>query len=416
MSPSPHLATAHISLERICGNYRRLSAVLAAAGQPDGQSVAIPLRDGKGMQFTWPSLMPVVKSDAYGHGHIEVARALVDQEGVTLFASGHVREAAALRRGLAAGQARSGKMPALTLPLIVSLLGPTSLEDLRLCADFGIIPAIHSPYQISWLQALDKPLPVAVKCNSGMGRLGFNPAETEEAVKRLKGLPQAVPVLALSHLAKADAEEAPAAIRVQAETFAGMLEPLRRNWPDMAVSLCNSAGLLQSQTVTQCLGRHICRPGIALYGGNPLHGTALAPLGKDFMPAMAVSAPIIAERTLMPGEGVGYGHSFVAENAMRIGIIAAGYADHLSRGLSNKGVFCAGGIRTRVLGRVSMQMTAVDLSRAPTTGTGDAVWLLGGPGADAVRVEELADNWGTISYEVLCLLGANSRKYQRSAP
>ncbi|MDR2488220.1 MAG: alanine racemase [Desulfovibrio sp.] len=402
MNSSPYAAAARINLEHICGNYRLLCGILAAGNDGAGSAAG-----RGGMEFAWPALMPVVKSDAYGHGHVQVAHALMEREGAAVFASGHVREAAALRRGLdAKRELRSAP------PRIVSLLGPLGPDDLRLCADFGIIPAIHSFEQISWLRVVDKPLPVAIKCNSGMARLGFNPEEMEEAAKRLGAAPGALPVLALSHLAKADADEE--SIRAQAAAFAGMLEPLRRAWPDMAVSLCNSAGTLQSRAVSEIIGRHVCRPGIALYGANPLHGTALAPLGKDFTPAMAVSAPIMAVRSLAPGEGFGYGHAFVAEKKTRVGIVAAGYADHLARGLSNRGFFCAGGKRARILGRVSMQMTAVDLSDIPESGAGELVWPLGGPCGNAVRAEELADILGTISYEVLCLMGSNPRIYEAS--
>jgi alanine racemase len=127
---------------------------------------------------------------------------------------------------------------------------------------------------------------------------------------------------------------------------------------------------------------------------------------------MAVSAPLLSERVLPAGAGLGYGHTFRAERPMRVGIIAAGYADGFSRGLSGRGEVCIAGVRAPVLGRVSMQMSAVDLSALPRgLEKPDRAWILGGPWAQAVKAEELAAAWGSIAYEVMCLLGRNERIY-----
>jgi alanine racemase len=282
------------------------------------------------------------------------------------------------------------------------------------CEQYDIIPVIHAFEQLVLLRALKKRkkrFAVAIKCDSGMARLGFSPEDAGRLVERLRGLPGVLPVLAVSHLASADTDDGADSIRAQAAVFVRMLASLRRAWPDIAVSLCNSAGLLQVGSASEILGRHSCRAGITLYGGNPMHGTGLASLGKGLKTAMSVCATVIAVRTLKPGEGTGYGHTFVAREAMRIGIIAAGYSNYLSRSLSNRGCICAGGTRARILGRVSMEMTAIDLSNAPQIGVGDTVWLLGGPHETGVTPEELADAWGAVSYEVFCLLGGNPRVY-----
>ena len=414
MKRSPYVPTTHINLDAICGNYRHLRGLLAANGQQAGPSVILPGRDGESLHFTWPDMLPVIKSNAYGHGHIQVAHALMEKENANIFALGHVQEAAELRQGIEEMAKRFGRTPNRSLPLLISLLGPTGPEDVELCEEFGIIPMIHTVEQLPLLEKLKKPLPVAIKCNSGMARLGFAPGDIDRVVERLRALPKVVPVLAVSHLANADTDNGAATIRAQAEIFAGMLASLRQAWPHIAVSLCNSAGLLQVRIASEVIGQHTCRAGLSLYGGNPMHGTALAALGKGLKPAMSVRATVIAVRTLQPGEGTGYGHAFVAMEPMRIGIIAAGYSNYVPRSLSNRGCFCAEGTRVRVLGRVSMEMTAIDLSDVPKVGVGDKVWLLGGPYETAVTPEELADTWGTISYEVFCLLGGNAREYEFS--
>ena len=410
MKRSPYVTTTYVNLDAICDNYRHLRDILAANGQQAGPAITLPDRNGGERLFTWPVMLPVIKSDAYGHGHVKVAQALMNREGADIFALGHVQEAADLRQGIAEATERSGRTP----PLLISLLGLTGPEDVELCEEFGIIPMIHTPEQLPLLESLKSPLPVAIKCNTGMARLGFGPKDMARLVERLSALPKVLPVLAVSHLASADTDNGAASIRAQAELFAGMLASLRRAWPNIAVSLCNSAGLLQVRIATEIIGQHTCRAGLSLYGGNPMHGTGLVGLGKGLKPAMSVCATVIAERDLQPGEGTGYGHAFVAREPMRIGIIAAGYSNYVPRSLSNRGCFCAGGARVRVLGRVSMEMTAIDLSDVPEIGVGDRVWLLGGPYETAVTAEELADTWGTISYEVFCLMGGNARVYEHS--
>lgn len=404
----PYIPRAYINLDRICHNYRLMVDTLAAHGHNESsRAVSIPDRNGNPMEVTWPPMLAVVKADAYGHGHIRVARALLEGEGARFFASGSVFEASELRRGLD----KTMQGPSST-PLILSLLGLVGPEDLELCLANGIIPVIHTFEQLPLLAALKRPMAVAIKCNTGMARLGFGKDDMPQLIERLRALPNAVPVLVLSHLACADSAEGADCIRTQATIFAGMLAALRSVWPDLAASLCNSAGILQATIATGIIGEHICRAGVTLYGGNPLYDTSLASLGDGLQPSMEVSAPIIALRTLVPGEGLGYGHTFVAWKNMRIGIVAIGYSHYLTRSLSNRGSMCVGGVRASILGRISMEMTAIDLSEAPEDITvGDLAWVLGGPDEAAVTVEELATVWGTITYEVFCQLGSNPRCY-----
>lgn len=419
MQYSPHIPTVRVYLERIRRNYRLLAAKCAeaAAGGPTPLGVlpaayaafAPPAREVKGDGYgaagipcSWPALMPVVKADAYGHGHIQVAAALM-REGAKLFASGSVREALELRRGL-----RELELGDST-PLIVTLLGTVGCDDLRACAQNGIIPVLHSLEQCETLAGAETSLAVAVKCDTGMARLGFGADEIPLLVEKLRGMPHVTPVLALSHLASADSEDGREHIRRQGALFARMVAALREAWPHLAASLGNSAGSLLAGEITTTLGPHICRPGLALYGGNPLAGTSLGFLGKDLAQAMEVCTPVLAVRDIAAGAGVGYGHTFIAQKNMRIAVIAAGYADCFTRGLSNRGEVCIRGTRAPIVGRISMQMTALDVSAVPDTRMGDMVWLMGGPFDAALSVQDLACSWDTIPYEAMCLLGYNTR-------
>jgi alanine racemase len=126
---------------------------------------------------------------------------------------------------------------------------------------------------------------------------------------------------------------------------------------------------------------------------------------------MDVGAPVLQIRRLRAGESVGYGRVFTAPHDMSIGIIGIGYADGYARAFSKRGRFVVHGKRAPVLGRVCMGMLCIDLDSAPEAQPGDTAWLLGGPGPNAVAIHELADAWDSISYEVFCLLGRNTRNY-----
>ena len=414
MSYLPYLPRTCVDLARIRANYRalaqgveggRLPGPLVAPGEAWLEKWALP-------PF-WQPLMPVLKADAYGHGRIPVALAL-REEGVAWFASGSVQEAVLLRQGLEA-QAVPRQQAG-----IVSLLGLIGPEDAALCAAYGIVPLLYDREQLGLLASaggalLDKTLPpVALKCNTGMSRLGFNEDDIQPLRERLRQL-SVWPVLAVSHLHSADAEDGRAQIHAQARIFARFLAALREYWPGLAASLGNSAGTLLADAMTPFIGAHICRPGLALYGGNPFYGTSLAPLGQGLAPAMSVYAPIISTRVLAEGDGIGYRHAYIAPHSMPVGIVGSGYCDSYTRLLSGKGVFCVDGIRAPVIGRVAMQMTAVDLSAVYENGRTPlpprTAWLLGGPYAEGVGPEELAALWKTIPYEVFCLFGHNAKVY-----
>lgn len=413
MPYSPHLARVCVDPARIRANYRLLEGLVKARSAPGTPAVPCKAQAGaERLPSVWPVLMPVVKADAYGHGHIPVARALLE-EGATWFASGCVREAVLLRKGLA------GQNGATEPVGIVSLLGLAEPGDARLCAANSIIPLLHSMDQLRLLADAeppaepDVPLPVALKCNTGMSRLGFNEKELPLLRERLGQLP-VLPVLAVSHLHSADMEDGREQARRQARVFARFLAALREQWPGMAASLGNSAGALLTEEITPLIGPHICRPGLALYGCNPFHGTPLAALGQGFAPAMSVYAPVIATRRLAAGDSIGYGHDFIAAREIPVGIVGVGYADCYARSLSGRGTMCVAGVRAPVIGRMSMQMTAVDLSLLYADNTEArprTAWLLGGPYAGGVSPEELAALWGTIPYEVFCLLGRNEKLY-----
>lgn len=344
-------------------------------------------------------VIPVIKSDAYGHGLIETARALESE--VRTFAVGYVHEAVKLRQS---GCERR----------ILALLGPQDHDDYPALWKHSVLAFLSRQDQLDGLAELAKehgPLDICLKFDTGMRRLGFRPREAAAVIAFLKSNPALNPVMVASHLASADEPAREGEVALQAERFETVTRAFAEAGYAVETSLANSAGALGHEGGR----RGSLRQGISLYGCNPFHGTEWADLGTDLKPAMEVSAPVLQVHPLARGEGIHYGWTYVADRDRMVAIIGAGYADNYSRGLSNKGYMNIHGHRASVLGRVCMQMTAVDVTDILGEGTevvpGDRAWLLGGPGKAAVSPEELAGWWGTITYEVFCLLGMNPREY-----
>ncbi len=347
-------------------------------------------------------LLPVIKSDAYGHGMLPVARAL-DRVGARRFAVGTVSEGIALRD--------EGYRQ-----LIVPLMGAMCANEWAQSADAGLTPVLtcfedlHNATEV--LPAgTGKTLTVALKLDTGMGRLGFEERDIPVLVRALDALPHIRPVLAISHMPSADDPEDAAFSLAQVERFRRCCEPLRQRWPDLQRSLANTAatlGLPQAHF-------EVCRPGFALYGGNPFAGGPWEARGAALEWVMSVSAPVMQVRELRAGQSISYGRTFTATHDMTVAVIACGYATAYPRALSNRADVLLHGRRARVVGRVCMSMMMADVSHIPDVKRGDSAWLVGGEAADGqtpVTVEELARLADILPYELPCLLGeVNQRLY-----
>jgi len=342
-------------------------------------------------------VIPVIKADAYGHGLSQVAQAL-SQAGADTFAVGTVEEAQALR---ASGQARR----------VIALLGPVEDAEYRPLWDAGIIAFFHSFEQLDKLaqrrKGQSETLPVALKFDTGMRRLGFGLDDVPELAKRFKAMENVRLEFVCSHLATADEPESLDYLQAQEETFAAIRRALTDHGLPHKACIANSAAILAHPD----LHMDNQRAGIALYGCNPFHGSPQEPLGRGLKPAMSVKTKVLSVHPLRAGQSISYGCTFTAPRDMTVAIAAAGYADAYSRGLSGKAEMCLRGRRAKVLGRVCMQMTAVDATGIEGAAPGDDIWLLGGEAPGSITPEELAGWWGTITYEVFCMLGLNRREY-----
>lgn len=343
-----------------------------------------------------PAPAPVIKADAYGHGLCPVARAL-DEAGARTLCVGSVEEAVALRDTYA--------------HRIIALLGPLDAADAAAVAEHDLVPYVYRRDQLAWLaeaaRAAGRPVRLTLKFDTGMSRLGFRAPDVPQLAEFLRGHPELRLELAASHLATADEPGQAGYVLWQKEEFDGICAQLAAAGFSFERTLGNSAGLLAFPE----LRYELQRPGIALYGTNPFAGTPLASLGERLRPAMSVRTVAAQVHPVSAGQSVSYGRTFSAERDMRVAIIAAGYADCYSRSLTGKAEVMIRGRRARVLGRVCMQLTAVDVTDIPGVEAGETVWLLGGDGERPVTPDELAAWWGTITYEAFCLLGLNKREF-----
>ncbi|MCH8499175.1 MAG: alanine racemase [Marinobacter sp.] len=317
--------------------------------------------------------MAVVKADGYGHGLVTVARALADL--APRFAVACREEADTLR---AAG---------LNQPVVL-LEGVHAAADYGVCRAQGYIPFVHHQSQLDWLAAIadQRPLRVWVKVNTGMNRLGFAPDEVAAVVARLTALGNVTVEGLATHFAQADAPDL-----VPTQRQVAVMNRLVAECPGLGLSLSNSAGHLAGLTLVE----QWTRPGIMLYGSTPLLHRTAEQLGLQ--PAMTLESALISVRALAPGDEVGYGATWRATHAGRMGVVAIGYGDGYPRHAPSGTPVWVRGTRAPLIGRVSMDMLAVDLSHLPQAEVGDRVELWGAN----VSVDEVAGLAGTIGYELL---------------
>jgi alanine racemase len=323
---------------------------------------------------------PVVKADGYGLGAGPVARRLW-AEGARTFYVARLEEGERLRAALGSGR------PAAIL-VLDGVAGPDEPGRLRAA---GLAPVLNSLAQIEAWAAASPGLPCAVHVDTGMNRLGLRPEEALalEQGDRLRRLDVR---WALSHLALAsDGEHA------LNDAQAAALARVAPLFPGAQVSLANSAGLFLGRT----LSFDQVRPGISLYGGGPFGRP-----DPRLRSVAALDAPVLQVRTVPPGETIGYGATFLAERPIRIAVIAAGYADGVLRSASGRGYAFAEGALRPILGRVSMDLLALDVTEAAAVRPGTRVELFG----VNRPIDEAAADAGTLAYELLVRAGARAER------
>ena len=368
----PRPVEALIHTEALAHNLRR-----ARAAAPDAKVWAI------------------VKANAYGHG---IERAYAGLQGADGFALLDLVEAERVR-------ALGWRGPILLLE------GCFEMRDLETCSRLNLWHTVHHEAQIDWLAAHKTGLPqhVFLKLNSGMNRLGFRPEAYGHAWRRLSGLTQVERIALMTHLSDADGARG---IAHQLAVF----DAATRELPGER-TLANSAATLRfaaGHDSVRAKGHEVgvaadwVRPGIMVYGSSPdfpTHSSA----DWGLQPTLSLRAQVIATQDLQAGEQVGYGSRFTAERDMRIGVIACGYADGYPRVVpcseSDSTPVLIGDVRTRLVGRVSMDMITIDLTPAPEAQIGSVATLWGtSPGGAVLAIDEVAAAAGTVGYELMCAL------------
>ncbi|MCY7305041.1 MAG: alanine racemase [Rhodoferax sp.] len=329
----------------------------------------------------------VVKANAYGHG---IERTFDGLRGADGFALLELDEAQRMRD-------LGWRGPVLLLE------GVFEPRDLEHCSRLGLWHTVHCDEQIEMLAAHKTHAPhrVFLKMNSGMNRLGFTPQRYRAAWSRLDALPQVDEISLMTHFSDADG---PPGIAQQLAVFDAASQGLPGER-----SLSNSAATLRHMGALPVAGQAALqsdwiRPGIAGYGSAPdfpEHDAAYWGL----LPAMTLQARIIGVQDLLPGDTVGYGSTFVAERPMRIGIVACGYADGYPRLCPSGTPVLVEGVRSRTVGRVSMDLLTVDLASAPAAGFGSMVTLWGRAASGlTLGIDDVARAAGTVGYELMCAL------------
>jgi alanine racemase len=316
-------------------------------------------------------VMAAIKANAYGHGMARVAHALHD---VDAFAVASIDEAIILRES---GVHKS----------IVLLEGMFSADELLLVQAYDVQLVVHDVEQVEWLESaqIPRPLTIWMKVDTGMHRLGIEPAAFADLYLRLSDCEAVGEIRFMTHFACADETGNPATTQ-QIKDFADCLGKTEGQR-----SLANSAGILAH---TESHADWI-RPGIMLYGSSPLQGETAASLGLE--PVMTLTSRLIAVNNLRKGDSVGYGAEWTCPEDMPVGVVACGYGDGYPRHAKEGTPVLVNGQRVPLIGRVSMDMLTVDL-RGIKAQLGDEVVLWG----DGLPADEVADSVGTIAYELFC--------------
>jgi alanine racemase len=358
---------AEVDIGALMRNYRTLDALIRPADPASFR----------------PRIIPVIKANAYGHGAVHVARALTEA-GATAFAVAIIEEGIALRAaGISAeilvleGVWPGQEQEAVARGLTVTVFSPQAVRCMeQAAAERAVQASVH------------------IKIDTGMDRLGVPWNDLGPFLDALSSASHLRMAGTFTHLACAE-EEDRAFTREQEARFRNALSALREAGINPGeIHVANSAGLLYGQH----LRRWSARPGIALYGYPPAPGRCM----EDFEPVLSLKTRIGHVRTIEAGESVGYNRRFTASRSTRVATLPVGYADGFRRSLSGKSRVIIRDRWAEVLGTVSMDMMAVDVTDIPEAGEGEEVILLGRSSRCRLDAESWAGLLGTIPYEVLC--------------
>ncbi len=341
----------------------------------------------RGLLSPRTELMAVVKADAYGHGSVTVAQTVL-QSGASWLGVATVPEAIQLREA------------GIKAPILI--LGAThTLEQIHAIAHWKLQPTLCNPKQAlifsETLEAIKftDSIPVHIKLDTGMSRLGTNWQQAGEFVQLVQRLPHLEIKSIYSHLATADSLDPQVMIQQHqrfeeaiAQIKALGIEPPCLHLANSAATLCDPA-----------LHYDMVRVGLAIYGLSPaVHLRSRL----DLKPVLQLKARVTHIKTIAAGTGVSYGHQFIAPQEMRLAVVGIGYADGVPRNLSGKMQVLIQGRRVPQIGAITMDQLMLDVSSIPNIQEGEIVTLLGQEGKEEISADDWAEQLNTISWEILC--------------
>ena len=338
-------------------------------------------------------ILAVVKANGYGHGAVPVSQALLTA-GASRLGVATVTEGIELRQA------------GITVPILV--MGGGVADELQALLQYQLTPVVPSRDCLASLAQMaskgSSPLPVHLKIDTGMGRLGFSPAEAQSLLD--SGWPPALRLEGLmSHLASADDMDTQAT-EAQLGQFRGVLEDIKRRGVELPL-----AHIASTASILKFPASHfdLVRPGLMLYGYAP---GALPSM--DLKPVLTWKTQVIQVKRIRPGEAVSYGGTFIAKRPTTLAVLAVGYADGYSRAFSNRGRVLLHGRMVPVVGRVCMDLTIVDVTDIPPVSPEDEAVLIGRQGSGSISANDLAAQIDTISYEILTGIGPRVQRVYKA--
>ena len=323
-------------------------------------------------------VMSMIKSDAYGHGILEVANLLRESDA---FAVATIEEAKYLRNNHIDKE-------------IVCLQGFSNKDEYKYCSKNNIRPVIHDFSQVKIIEntTLKKNIKLWIKIDTGMNRLGFHSSDFEEVFKNCKNVSDQVGIM--THLACADEDE---------DNFSNKQISLLENFvngKNVELSIFNSAGTIRYSKKFNN-NQHWIRPGLVLYGINPCNSPSII----NVKPVMTLTAPVISIKNCKKGESIGYGQTYKIKNDTKIAAVGIGYGDGIPRRLGNIGKVFFGGNFFNIVGRVSMDITMIDIQdKNIQVGSNVELW------GENINIKEVSSSIDAIPYELICSLGNRLNK------
>lgn len=353
-------------------------------------TIAANMREIKNYVGEKTKVMAVVKADAYGHGYLNISKVMLES-GADYLGVAFIDEAEQLRRH------------GITSPILI--LGYTSHNDLHRVVKNDIIPTIYQFKDAEYLSEIalkyNKIVKIHIKIDTGMNRLGFMSSKKEslEEIQKIYALKNIKIEGIFTHMSCAD-ESDDSYSYLQFDRFCEFCEKCAKAGINIPIKhICNSAGILKYKS----MHLNMVRPGIISYGLYPSSYVNHDIL--KLMPAMSIKTVVTRIQYISKGEKISYGGTFTTPCDMKIATIPIGYADGYIRALQEKAQVIAGDAYANIVGRICMDQCMIDVTNVNTISIEDEVVIIGEKGGKSISFDKLAEDIGTINYELLCLIG-----------